>query len=31
MAGDAIAAGWQRQMYESDESYVKRVFGVESP
>lgn len=31
LASYGIAAGWQRQMYESDETYVKRVFDVESP
>lgn len=31
LASYGIAAGWQRQMYESDGTYVKRVFGVESP
>lgn len=31
LASYGVAAGWQRQMYESDETYVKRVFSIESP
>lgn len=25
-----VAAGWQRQLYESDETYVKRIFGIDT-
>lgn len=28
LASYGVAAGWQRQMYESDETYVKRVFDM---
>lgn len=28
LASYGIAAGWQRQMYESNATYVKRIFGI---
>jgi hypothetical protein len=29
LASYGIAAGWQRQMYESDATYAARVFGID--